>query len=223
MCNLHSKCYCIDQSTITKINNSNITVTRNYYNIDVFSIDYNQNTIIQFIKDISVCIYFMSGYNLIHGSIIPSNVVYANENHFLLVDTSQYLLNNNSKTFDISFMSQFYSPEYLCDKQITIENDIWGFGCILAFITSGTLPINIMNQHTVSVFNYLSESIKVIITDIIKGCMNHNQFKRITPYELILYNESISNIIIDIFTIELERTKKYQIEKYCIYIKYLIF
>lgn len=142
----------------------------------------------------------MYGYNLIHGNIIPSNVVYTNENHYLLVDTGQYLLNNNynnsSKTFDISFISQFYSPEYLSDKETTIESDIWGFGCILAFIASGSLPINIMNKHTINLFNYMSYSIKEIITNIITGCMIYNQFERITPYELILYNESILNVIL---------------------------
>lgn len=125
-----------------------------------------------------------------HGNVIPSNVVYTNNNHFLLVDTGHYLL-NDERQFNISFHSQFYNPEYLCNKEQSIESDIWGFGLILAFIVSGEYPINILNGCEWKIYINLTDNEKDVVYDLVTKCLNYDQYKRITPYELILYNESI--------------------------------
>ncbi|NBO39713.1 serine/threonine-protein kinase [bacterium] len=145
---------------------------------------------IQIIKQLINQLMILKDNNIIHNDIKLDNIIINIQSfNVTLIDfgSSNYI----DKTINYNTTLEYSPPEFLNNKIISYQNDIWALGCLFYILLTGKHPFdnndsnNILNNITNIDFNkhYLvnvSEKTKYIITKMLKK----NPSSRITIEEL---------------------------------------
>ena len=98
----------------------------------------------EIIRQISVVIYYLQSFGIIHGDLKPENILMTDDSenaNIKILDffSGQIIGNCDYLGYGIGTIP-YASPEFLLKKPINKEIDLWSLGVISYFLLSGILP-----------------------------------------------------------------------------------
>ena len=117
----------------------------------------------EIIREISIIIYYLQQYGIIHGDLKPENILMTDESEnaeIRLLDffSGQFIGQGDYCGYGIGTLP-YSPPEFLLKKPINKQIDLWALGVISYFLLSGNLPYydhfnNYNNNNSNSNDNY---------------------------------------------------------------------
>lgn len=182
------------QINYNQINKIIIKQTQLAYSLDqIISQNIPHIQLKEIFKQICFIVNIFHSITIIHGNLKPSNILFNNENEMIISD---YLLNEIRSTDQIPLSSyQYFSPEQLKGKEIDIESDIWGLGCILyKLLTKHDLfKINNKNEINLLIDNLNLPNFTEIINPLLTTILKIDPKERISSNELLLTLYTVNN------------------------------
>lgn len=150
----------------------------------------NLNNVIIDIKPITknlvrICKVFEEN-GLICGNIKPSNLILKDNGDLLLLDHSQYLLNNTS-----SYYTYYFSPEQLFNKEVDYNTDIYLCGLVYYYLVRKEDYFTSNMRKNIQLMKETDERIDKLKT---------SNMKKIEMKPMLKYNKKERNL--DLFHLE---------------------
>lgn len=182
------------QINYNQINKIIIKQTQLAYSLDqIINKNISHIQLKEIFKQICFIVNIFHSITIIHGNLKPSNILFNNENEMIISD---YLLNEIRSTDQVPLSSyQYFSPEQLKGKEIDIESDIWGLGCILyKLLTKHDLfKINNKNEINLLIDNLNLPNFTEIINPLLTTILKIDPKERISSNELLLTLYTVNN------------------------------
>ena len=119
----------------------------------------------------------LHSHGIVHGDLMPSNILLNFENNVATVKVADYLQNSQSQIY-------YSSPERLKSEQATEASDVWSLGVILFQMIKLRLPF--LNVSDIASCKQVSfGEIPFCFKKVMSNCLNKNASSRITLTNII--------------------------------------